>query len=94
MANPLVVVDVGSAQDEALRVDRDDGNRLAPRLGALGEHRGPDRAGDARPGGARPEEDEALRAPRRPERSAARMPARTTAAVPWMSSLKLGRRWR
>ena len=58
-------------------------------------HRGRDEVGDADPGRARAEEHEALSGQRFARaRSAARMPPSTTAAVPWMSSLKLGSRCR
>ena len=57
--------------------------------GGLGESR------DADAGGAGPDEDESLARPGiRASAERGENPATTTAAVPWMSSLKLGSRWR
>ncbi len=83
-------------EDQALRVDRDDRALGGGGVQALGHHapRGPVRAMPM-PAAPAPRKTKRCSPSGRPRaRTAARMPARTTAPVPWMSSLKLVMRWR
>ena len=83
--------------DEAARVDAARCARSAASGAiALVEHRLPQQPGDADARRAGPGQDEALlgQAPRPVPARPASTPATTTAAVPWMSSLKLGTRSR